>query len=166
MEKHTSAISTSEIARISIVAALYVVVTLLIAPFGFGPIQFRLSESLNFLAFYHKRYVWAVTLGCIIANFMSPTWMLDVPLGSLATLISLLLSRKLAQNIQEEWKKYLVMMIIFSISMLVVAFQLYILEGLPFIETFVTSAISEFLTMTVGAVIISQLNRVLHFETL
>ncbi|MBR0560855.1 QueT transporter family protein, partial [Neokomagataea sp. TBRC 2177] len=34
----------------AIIASLYFAITMLIAPFGFGAIQFRLSEMLNHLA--------------------------------------------------------------------------------------------------------------------
>ena len=33
--------------------------------------QFRVSEMMNFLAFYNKKYLIAVTLGCMIANLFS-----------------------------------------------------------------------------------------------
>ena len=35
--------------KAGLVAALYIVLTLLVAPVAFGPVQFRISEGLNYL---------------------------------------------------------------------------------------------------------------------
>ncbi len=45
--------------------------------------QFRISEMLNFLAFYNPKYIIGVTIGCMIANLFS-TFMIDVfkPMGT------------------------------------------------------------------------------------
>ena len=53
-----------------IIAALYVAVTFLIAPFGFTNIQFRLSEMFNHLVVFNKKYIVGVVLGVFIANLL------------------------------------------------------------------------------------------------
>ncbi|CAM5352903.1 Queuosine transporter QueT OS=Lysinibacillus sphaericus OX=1421 GN=queT_1 PE=4 SV=1 [Lysinibacillus sphaericus] len=70
--------SVRELTKVALVAALYVAVTVLLSVISFGAVQLRLSEMFNYLALYNKRYVVAVTLGVVLANFMSPTWILDV----------------------------------------------------------------------------------------
>ena len=40
-----------------IIAALYVAVTLLVAPFGFTIVQFRISEMFNHLIVFNKKYI-------------------------------------------------------------------------------------------------------------
>ena len=67
--------------QIAVVAALYVIVTVVLGPLGSGAIQFRLSELFNFLAFYNKKYIWAVSIGCVISNYISST-LVDVFVGS------------------------------------------------------------------------------------
>src|SRR5699024_12165256 len=57
-----------ELTKMSLVASLYVVVTMMLAVFSFGAIQLRLSEMFNYLALYNKRYVISVTLGVVFAN--------------------------------------------------------------------------------------------------
>ena len=52
--------TTDEIAKMAMVAALYVVITVFLAPFSFGQVQLRVAEMFNFLALYNKRYVWSV----------------------------------------------------------------------------------------------------------
>ena len=90
----------SDLTKTALVAALYVVVTVILAVISFGAVQLRLSEMFNYLALFNKRYVYAVTLGVVLANFYSPTWIIDVPLGGIATLLVLLLCRALTKNIQ------------------------------------------------------------------
>ena len=59
-----------DLTHIAIVAALYVVLTV-VPPFNlisYGPYQFRIAEMFNLLGFYNRKYIIAVTLGCVIAN--------------------------------------------------------------------------------------------------
>ncbi len=57
---HRSIVS---LAKTAIVAAIYVVMTLMLSPLSFGIVQVRFSEMLNYTALFNRRYVWAVTLG-------------------------------------------------------------------------------------------------------
>ena len=54
-----------DLTHIAIVAALYVVLTI-VPPFNlisYGPYQFRIAEMFNLLGFYNRKYIIAVTLG-------------------------------------------------------------------------------------------------------
>lgn len=156
--------AVSELTKTALVAALYVTVTVMLSVISFGAVQLRLSEMFNYLALYNKRYVVAVTLGVLIANFMSPTWVLDVPIGATATLLALLLCRALTKNIKNDIVKMVIMAIIFGLSMFTIAGQLTILLGLPFWATWVTVGIGELLSMTVGGMIIYALNKKIDFS--
>lgn len=74
-------------ARIAIVAALYVVLTLLSYPFSYGMIQFRISEALMLLCCYDKKYTWSMVIGCIVSNLFSFN-LIDCIFGTLATLLA------------------------------------------------------------------------------
>ena len=52
----------------AMIAGVYAVLTLAISPIAYSEIQFRLSEIIVFLAFYNRRYIPGLTIGCIIAN--------------------------------------------------------------------------------------------------
>lgn len=82
-------IKTNYIVKTAIVAALYAVLTVALAPISYGPIQFRLSELLVLLVFIDKRYFTGLALGTFIAGMFSPYGMLDAVVGTLATLIAL-----------------------------------------------------------------------------
>ena len=52
-----------DLTHIAIVAALYVVLTI-VPPFNlisYGPYQFRIAEMFNLLGFYNRKYIIAVT---------------------------------------------------------------------------------------------------------
>ena len=83
------------IARAAICAALYVGLTCLFAPYSFGPVQFRISECLTVLPFFFPETILGLTVGCLIANLLSPYLILDVVLGTLATLIAALTTWKM-----------------------------------------------------------------------
>lgn len=161
-QSHTSSsarIDLAELTKVAIVTALYVVVTLLLAVISFGAIQLRLSEMFNYLALFHKRYVVAVTLGVVFANFMSPTWVLDVPIGGISTLIVLLICRAVTKRMKNDIAKMVVTAIIFSISMFTVAGQLYILLDFPFFHTWLFVGMGELFSMTIGGIIIYFINK-------
>lgn len=125
--------------KIALVAAIYIITTIAFGDLSYGPIQFRFSELLNFLAFIDPLYIIGLTLGCAISNFFS-FGLIDVIVGSLATLISTYLMYK-TKNIfiASLWP---VMNCIF------VATELYLLGLAPFWLSFGTIALGEFVVMT------------------
>lgn len=80
----------SDLILYSSVAAIYIVLTMLLGSFSFGPIQFRISEILVLLCFFNPKFFLPLTLGCFISNLFSPFGFYDVIFGTLATMLSLL----------------------------------------------------------------------------
>lgn len=77
-----------KIARIAVVAALYVALSLAISPLTFGALQIRFSEMLVLMCVYNRDYCWSMILGCVIVNCFSPFGVLDVIFGTLGTVLS------------------------------------------------------------------------------
>lgn len=71
----------------AVIAAIYVVLTMLAAPIAFGPVQFRISEALCILPFFTPAAIPGLYLGCLLSNLLYGAATLDVVFGSLATLI-------------------------------------------------------------------------------
>ena len=71
-------VNTKFLVSTALIAAIYVVMTLAIAPLSFGMIQIRISEVLMLMAFIDKKYAPGLVLGCFIANCFSPFGMMDV----------------------------------------------------------------------------------------
>ena len=133
-------VGTTGLLKIALVAAIYVVATLALGEFSFGPIQARVSELLNFLAFIDPLYIVALTLGCAISNFFS-FGLIDVVVGSFATLLSTYLMYKT--------KNMLVASLWPVINGAFVAAELYFLYSSPFWINFATVALGEFFIMTI-----------------
>ena len=93
---------TKNLAFGAIIAALYVVITLIAAPISFGEVQLRFSEMLTVLPYFTPAAIPGLFVGCIIANILGGAVVWDVIFGSLATLIGAVGSYLLRKN------KYLV----------------------------------------------------------
>lgn len=87
--------TVSRIARGAAVAAMYVLLTLVFQPFSFGAVQFRVAEALMLLPVAADFAVPGLFIGCLIANFVCGGLWYDVVIGSVATLISAMLVRRL-----------------------------------------------------------------------
>ena len=77
------------IAQAAMIAALYVVLTLLANALGLAnyAIQLRFSEALTILPFFTPAAIPGLFVGCLIANLLTGAMPLDIIFGSLATLI-------------------------------------------------------------------------------
>lgn len=82
---------TRWIAHASMIAAIYIIVTWLFAPFGFGEIQVRISEALTILPAFTPAAVPGLFVGCLIGNILGGAILPDIIFGSLATLIGAVL---------------------------------------------------------------------------
>lgn len=150
----TNTLSVQALTKMALITALYIVVTIFLAPFSFGAIQLRFSEMFNYLAIFNKRYIAAVTLGVAISNFASPLGLVDVAIGSLSTFVVLVISYYSAKRLNNKIQKMVITAVICIISMFTVAGQLTYFYQLPFFYTWLTVAIGELLSMSVGGIII------------
>ena len=66
------------------IGAIYVVMTLLFAPFGFGEIQVRLAEALTILPYYTPAAIPGLFIGCLIGNIMGGAILPDIILRVLS----------------------------------------------------------------------------------
>ena len=78
-----------------VIAALYVAMVLAGAMVSFGPLQFRFAEVLTVMPFFFPIAVPGLFVGCLIANMFSPYGLIDVVVGSLASLMAGLCTMKI-----------------------------------------------------------------------
>lgn len=90
-------ISKKSLALNAIYMSLYILLTILLQPFSYGPVQVRISESLCILPLFDKLSIISISLGCMIANFYNGN-IIDVIFGTLATLIGLIFTYKLRKK--------------------------------------------------------------------
>ncbi len=82
----------------ALIAGLYTVLTVVLAPISFGPLQFRLSEGLNLLAFFFPQAIPGLAVGCFLANLLGGGVAADIIVGTIATLAAAYLCNK-SQNV-------------------------------------------------------------------
>lgn len=69
------------------IAAIYVVLTLVFQAISFGEIQVRIAEALTILPAFTPAAIPGLFIGCIIGNIFGGSILPDIIFGSLATLI-------------------------------------------------------------------------------
>ena len=87
-------LSVARLVRCAVIAAVYVVLCLALAPFSYGAVQVRIAEALCLLPVFGAEYIVGVTLGCFLANLLGST-VIDAVFGTLATLLACLVTYKL-----------------------------------------------------------------------
>lgn len=124
-------------AEAGMLAALYTVATMALAPLSFGNVQFRASEALTLLPVFTGAAVPGLTIGCMLSNALGVAlgsniagW-LDVIFGSLATLLAAVLTRALRKI---EFKGVPVLAILPPVifNALIVGGELAVVYKLPF----------------------------------
>ena len=80
------------IVHAAVIAALYVVLTLIANALGLAnhAIQIRFSESLTILPLFTPAAIPGLFIGCILSNFLTGCMALDIVFGSIATLLGAL----------------------------------------------------------------------------
>ena len=113
----------------AIAAALYVVLTVAIAPLSYQAVQFRFSELLVFLAWIDPWYIPGLTLGCFIANLFGPFGIADAVGGSLATLFAVSMMAVSAKGIKKPLLSLAVASLWPAVSALIIAFEIVFFTG-------------------------------------
>lgn len=85
---------TKAVVFVGMVAAIYAALSLMpgLSVLSFGPVQLRIAEALSALALLTPWAIPGLTIGCFLANLASPMMAVDLPFGTLATLIAVILT--------------------------------------------------------------------------
>ena len=149
-----------------IIAALYVAVSMLVAPFGFTNVQFRISEMFNHLIVFNKKFFFGIVLGVFVTNLFSPLGMYDLFFGVGQSILALSITIFSRKFISGMFKRMAFNTAVFTFTMFIIAFELNLALELPFLFTWLTVAVGEFVVMAVGIPIMVALNKRLNFEKL
>lgn len=143
----------NRIARTAIIAALYAVVTLALAPISYGAVQFRISEIMVLLAFFDPFYIGGLTLGCLLSNMLGPNGIADVIFGTIATFISVYAVSLTGKYIRNNTKALVVASLWPTIfNGLIVGIMLKVLYDLPLVLSVLEVAAGEFVVVTIVGV--------------
>ena len=88
-------LTTRSLTRAALIAALYLLLTIVFQAISFGAVQFRISEALMLLPVLTVDAVPGLFVGCVLANLLGGGIWYDVVLGSIATLLAAVFARKL-----------------------------------------------------------------------
>jgi len=79
----------TQITQAAMIAAIYVVLTMVAAAFGLDhyAVQLRFSEALTILPFFTPAAIPGLYVGCLLSNIMSGCIIWDVIFGPIATLL-------------------------------------------------------------------------------
>ena len=86
--------STRSLTRAALIAALYMLLTIIFQPISFGPVQFRIAEALTLLPVITVDAVPGLFVGCLLSNLLGGGIWYDVVLGSVATLLAAICARR------------------------------------------------------------------------
>ncbi len=87
---------TRQLTVAALTGAAYAVLSYFGSVFGstYGPVQCRFAEALCVLPFLLPETAWGLGVGCLITNLLSPYGILDIVVGSAATLLAGLLTAR------------------------------------------------------------------------
>lgn len=139
--------------KIALVAALYVVLSLVLGNLSYGPIQFRIAEMLAFLVLIDKKYIYAVTLGCFLANLTSPLGIADIIFGTLSSLCALEIVYHIAKRFNSLIAKLCFEVFILVLFMIPVSIELTLILHVPFWLTLAQTMLGELVVTSLGAVL-------------
>ena len=135
----------------AMIAALYVVLTLMFQAISFGEIQIRVSEALTILPVFTPAAIPGLFIGCIIGNIIGGSILPDVIFGSLATLIG-----ACGTYLLRKQDKYLTTLPPILSNMLIIPFILRYAYGinLPIAYMMLTLCIGETISCGILGVIL------------
>ncbi|MBR6028511.1 MAG: QueT transporter family protein [Clostridia bacterium] len=155
------------------IAALYAVLTIVLAPISYASIQLRVSEAMTILPVLMPEAIPGLTIGCLIANAYGLssglTTVLDVIFGTLATLIAalgtwFLRSRTLPVRQIGRSEPFALPLLsalcpVLS-NALIVGAVLTVSFNLPFLLTAVEVGVGELLAVIIGLILLPAFRRI------
>jgi len=141
---YMSNLTVLQIARGSMIAAMYAVLTLTpgLNAISYGQVQFRISEMLMPLAAFEIAAVPGLWIGCIIANIGSPFGVIDLTFGAGMTLMAAILMRAIGPH----WQGLALPVIINAFG---VALVLNVASELPYLPSVLWVGLGELGVMAV-----------------
>ena len=139
------------VAVAGVVGALYVVLSLLLAPFAFGPVQFRLGEVLKPLVIRYPATIPAFAVGVGLVNLFSPlSGGLELILMPAVNLAGGVLCWVVARRLGGPFGTYVASTLFALVISAGVATVLHFAAGLSYLVAFGSVALSELVLLLAG----------------
>ena len=139
------------VAVAGVVGALYVVLSLMVAPLAYGPLQFRLGEVLKPLVIKYPLTIPAFAVGVGIVNLFSPlAGGLELILMPIVNLVGGTLCWFVGQRVKGAIGTYAASLLFAVIIAAGVGTVLHFAAGLPYLASFASVAVSETILLLAG----------------
>lgn len=145
-------ISVKLIAINAMIAGVYAALTLALSPIAYLEVQFRLSEIMVFIAFYNKKYIPGLVIGCFLANIPSPLGIMDICFGTFSTLLVCI-------TISYLKNRYIAAIVGSIITGIIIGAELYYALSIPFLLNATYVCIAELVVLLIGAIIFKSLEK-------
>lgn len=149
---------TRKLVKTAVIAAIYTILTVILAPISYGPVQFRISEILVLLAVIDPFYIVGLTVGCLIANIFGGYGLMDIVFGTVATFLSVtgvyltgkyIRNKKISLVLASLWPTIF--------NGLIIGWMLNIVADLPMVLSMIQVGAGEFVVVTLVGVPIFRL---------
>jgi uncharacterized membrane protein len=139
------------VAVAGVVGALYVVLSLAVAPVAFGPVQFRIGEALKPLVIKYPATIPAFGVGTVIINLFSPfAGVLELAFMPLVDVVGGALCWLVAHRVGGAFGTYLASFVYAVFTAAGVGVVLYVAAGIPYLVAFASVAASEVVLLLLG----------------
>ncbi len=149
-------LSTKSLAINAMLAALYLVLTIVAAPLAYGGIQFRISEMLILLAFFNAEYIIGISIGTFLANYIGPFGLPDAVFGTAVSIIAMLLIYSVGKMMGKKLPAlFLASLFPVVLNGIYVSTIIILLDKLPwdsFMPIAISVAIGEFVVVSIAGV--------------
>lgn len=137
----------------ALIAALYCALVFMFLPISFGTVQVRVAEALTILPYFTPSAIYGLFVGCLLANLIGGAGILDIVLGSLATLLAAFLTYILR-------RKWLAPFPPIIINMFVVGYILSIYYGIDYWVAVATVGAGQVVScLGLGMLLLTQLEK-------
>lgn len=160
--------------RIAMIAAVYTVVSLALAPISYGNIQVRIAEALTILPLLYKPSIYGVTLGCFLTNLsgafmgVNPTGFIDAIIGTLATFLAAECTYMLKDKTVKGFPLWSVLMpVIFNFFFVGAELAVLYFEGNVVLGTLIMGsevAVGELISVILGWLLLKPLGKTNLFK--
>ncbi len=160
--------------RIAMIAAVYTVVSLALAPVSYGNIQVRIAEALTILPLLYKPSIYGVTLGCFLTNLLgafmgvNPTGFIDAIIGTLATFLAAECTYMLKDKTVKSFPLWSVLMpVIFNFFFVGAELAVLYFEGNVVLGTLIMGgevAVGELISVILGWLLLKPLGKTNLFK--
>lgn len=159
--------STQQLAHAGLIAAVYVVLTVVVQPIGYGTVQFRVSEMLTILPAYTSAAIPGLTVGCFLSNLIglasgaNPAGGWDLLVGTVATGLAAWMTYAL-RRLRFKALPIVATLPPVVLNALVIGTELALVYGgLPWYWHMIGVALGQFVACTVcGTLLAAALNKV------